>query len=478
MYSVLLIVVNACLLLLNANASPIRTTTVYDALQITPLPLPAESHPVQFLSLSSKLCKDNVRSAGCEPPARLPEKNEPEQQSEDHLVISSKLCKDNFRSAGCEPPARLTKRGEPAEPTLLCGKHCNIKAGECVCHHLNSEWPRIWRYPSRTISRRPEDKPAPTPTPTETSPTGHPHDLTRTFIWRAPSSLFGKFEGKPTSTPTPRETSSTGHPHDLTRTFIWRAPSSLFGKFEGKPTSTPTPRETSSTGHPHDLTRTFIWRAPSSLLRKFEGEAASIPTPTETLSNGDRQILEIIAVEAAGPHHTLSPRDNEEELRKRLQPRRPCRKGQACYKWQNTFPPPAEAELVSKTDIGHPTLSHRDDEAEPTLTQTSTAIQSPTPTTTMAPCDPLESECPENDRQYHWFGPPVHHPFGPAPAQHEKGIHKSPEKLCGANDQECRKNLHFPPTKSEEEERDVDIVIPSAASEVTIPICTLPPFLC
>lgn len=540
-FTVLLIVASLCLLLLNANASPIRTTTVYDALQITPLPLVTEPHPVNFLSLSSELCQDNVRSVGCEPPARLPEKNEPEQQSKDHLVISVMLCADNVRSAGCEPPARLTKRSEPAEATLLCGKHCNIIAGECVCHHLDSEWPRIWRYPSSTIVRRAEDKPTPTPTPTEISAAGHHVGPAFPFIWRGPSRLTGEIEDKPTPTPTPTptETSPTRYPHDLAWSFILRAPLSLLGKLEGKPTPTPTPTETSSIEHPHDPAWPNILLLPTQNVPKVEDKPASTPTPTptETSPNGYRPILGIIAVEAAEPHHTVSPRDNEEGLRKCHKGRDcnkwhntfpppaqagvvsntdishpTCHKGRDCNKWHNTFPPPAHAGVVSKTEIGHPTLSHRDNEAEPTAPKTSTTTQLPTPSTTMAPCDPINSECP--NPYYHHCDPTEHECFWdhlatkealsptptaaveecpendrqcqgsflPAP-HHEKGVHKSPEKLCGVNGQECRKNRHFPPTipptKTGEEKRDVDIVIPTYASEMTInPICTLPPFLC
>ena len=372
MYSVLLIVVNACLLLLNAKASPIRTTTVYDALQITPLPLAAESHRVRFLSLSFELCRDNVHSAGC------------------------------------EPPARLTKRSEPTEPALLCGgKNCNIIAGECVCHHLDPEWPRIWRYPSKTISRRPEDKPNPIPTPTEI------------------------------------ETSAAGH--TVEHAFPFVLDSRLIEEIEDKPTPTLKPVELSSEEY-----------------RRILGVMASEA-----------------AVKAAEAHHTLSSRDNEEELRK-------CHKSRDCNKWHNTFPPPAQPGVVSKTDIGHPTLSHRDDEAEPTATQTSTPIQTPTPTTTMPPCDPLESECPnpwlyrcnpvENDCIWETMMPATKEE--PSPTQ------TAVLQECPENDRQCQGHSLFepppyPPAKSEEEKRDVDVVIPSAASAMKInPECTLPPFLC
>ena len=157
-----------------------------------------------------------------------------------------------------------------------------------------------------------------------------------------------------------------------------------------------------------------------------------------------------------------------------------CHKGRHCDKQHNTFSPP-----------GH-TLSPRDGQAGPTATQTSGPIQTLTPTTTTAPCHPLDSECPnpyyrscdptehecfwdhaatkeepsptpttakkvcpEHDAQCLHLPtfpkydpvPPVH---PPPPAQHEKGVHTSPEKLCGANGQECRKDWHFPLTKTRE----------------------------
>ena len=43
------------------------------------------------------------------------------------------LCQDNVRSRGCEPPASLTKKEEHPVPTSLCGKHCTIIKGECIC---------------------------------------------------------------------------------------------------------------------------------------------------------------------------------------------------------------------------------------------------------------------------------------------------------------------------------------------------------
>ena len=425
MYSVLLIVANLCLLLLNTNASPIRTTTVYDALQITPAPLAAQSHLVNFLSLSSELCQDNVRSVGCEPPASLPEKTEPAQQSSSVL---------NVHSVGCELPVRH-------------GKHCNMIAGECVCHQLDPEWPNIWRYPSYTIERRAEDKPTPTPTPTrrETISIRLPHDLAGTSIWLAPLSLLTKIEGD------------------------------FLNQLEGKPTPTATSTETSSVGHPRDPAWPNNLFLPTQNVPEVENKPASTPTPTELSSEEERRILEA-ALEAAEAYHTLSPRDDDEELRK-------CPQGRYCNKLHMTLPPPAQPGVVSKTDISHPTLSHRDEEAQPTAPQpsTMTTVHIRTPTTTTAPCDPLASECP--NPYYQRCDPTEHECFWdhalPRPPQHEKGIHTSPEKLCGVNDQMCRKNWHLQPTKTGEEKRDVDIVIPSDMSAMTInPLCTTPPFLC
>ena len=499
---------------MNANASPIRTTMVYEALQITPSPLVKESHPVNFLSLSSQLCQDNVKKVGCEPPpARHPKTNKAEQQSKHRLAMSSMLCEDNVHSLGCEPPSMLTKRSEPAKPTSLGTEHCVIKTGVWVCHHLEPEWPRIWRYPTKTISRRAEDLQSPTQTPTETASIENPHGVALPFIWRGP----GDLEDDPTPTSAPTETASIKHPHDLAWSSNWIAVLSLLNKLGGIPTPTPTSTE-SSIEHPQNLTRPINWSAIESLVSKLEAltptatstetssiehpqepswpnilalptqnvarvedKSASTLTPTETLSNEVRRIPGLVAIDkafdaavaAAASSHTLSPRDNEEELRM-------CHKGRHCDKQHNAFSPP-----------GH-TLSPRDGEAEPTATQTSGPIQALTTTTTTAPCHPLDSECPnpyyrscdptehecfwdhaatkeepsptptpakkvcpEHDAQCLHLPtfpkydpvPPVH---PPPPAQHEKGVHTSPEKLCGANGQECRKDWHFPPTKTRE----------------------------
>ena len=592
MYSVLFFVASPCLLLLTANASPIRTTTVYEALQITPSPLVKESHPVNFLSLSSELCHDNVQSAGCEPPpARHSQKNKAEQQSKHRLAMSSMLCADNVHSLGCEPPSMLTKRSEPAKPTSLGTEHCVIKAGVWVCHHLDPEWPRIWRYPTKTISRRAEDLQSPTQAPTETASIELPHDLAYSSNWIAVLSLLNKLGGIPIPTSTPTETASVKHPHDLAYSSNWIAVLSLLNKLGAIPTPTPTPTEssienphnltrpinwsavesfvsnlkakmtrtaisteTASIEHPLNLTRPINWSAIESLVSKFEAKmnttatsikssiehplnltrpinwsaieslvskleakmtrtatstetssiehpqepswpnilalptqnvpkvedkSASTSTPTETLSNEARRILGLVALDkafdaavaAAATPHTLSPRDNEDELRV-------CHKDRGCQIRPNTFPPSAH------------TLSYKNDEAAPAATQTSSPMQTLTPTTTTTACHFLDSECPNPD--YHTCDPtehecfwdyaatkeepsptptpamkvcpedglpcvrdptiPKYHPVPPVhpppPAQHEKGVHTSPEKLCGANGQECRKDWHFPPTKT------------------------------
>lgn len=570
MYSVLLTVTTPCLLLFNANAIPIRTTTVYDALQITPAPLATQSHPANLLTLSSELCQDNVRSVGCEPPARLTQKTEPAQQSKDQSSTSSIL---NVHSVSCELPVRH-------------GKHCNMIAGECVCHQLDPEWPNIWRYPSYTIGRRAKDKSTSTSTPTDISAAGHHVDPAFPFIWRGP----GVIEDKPTVTPTPIPTEAVSIElyYETEGSSMWLGPLSLITKLEGdllsrlkgKPNPTATSTETSSIGHPVDP----AW--PNVLLPPTQGVPAITPTPTKLSSEEERRSLEVravaaagahhtnspastatptglsseqerqilaaaavkevealsseeerrilgvvaleaaaahqinspaststptelsseeerkilgvmaleaggvVALEAAGAHHTLSPRDNEEELRR-------------CPHGQCTYPSPAQPGMVSKTDISHPTLSHRNEEAQPTAPQpsTMTTIHIPTPTTTTPPCDPLVSECPnpyyqrcdpterecslDNATTKEKPSPtptptlPAIPRFYPRPPQHEKSIHTSPEKLCGANDKECRKNWPLPPTKTRVEELDANMVIPSDLSAFTRPpICDQPPFLC
>ncbi len=266
-------------------------------------------------------------------------------------------------------------------PASLCGEHCKIINGECICPHPDPAWPMI----------RPGIGPGIEP------------DL---------PIHFPEIEGEPTPTPT--------------------------------------------------------------------------PTPTEILAMGHRSILETRAVDGTEPHHSLSPRDNEGELL--------CHKIRGCNRWQGNLPP-AEAEVISKRDTDHLTLPYRNDEAEPTVTQTSTTTHSPKPTTLIGACDRRDvkclnrhhsyhcdaskgkcffdflpytaseerfptptagaKECPENDRQCQ--GSFLQ------PSQLEEDRHKNPEKLCGVNGQLCQGNRHFPPTRAEKEEkRNVDVVLPTA----------------
>lgn len=256
---------------------------------------------------------------------------------------------------------------------------------------------------------------------------------------------------------------------------------------------------------PHrDSTWPFIGPFIPLPITGVDGKPTPNPTPTKMTPLEHRPALETRALDGTKPHHTLSPRDNEEEL---------CHKNRGCNRWQGNLPP-TEAEVISKRDIDQPNLTYRDDAAEPTVTQASTATHLPTPATVIAPCDrrdvkclnrhhnyhcdpskrkcffdflphtaPEEpsptptaalKECPENDRQCQgsFLAPP----------QLEKDKHKNPEKLCGVDDRECQENGHFPPAKAEKEERrNVDIVLPTAngTSEVKPDVdCSGMPYLC
>ena len=127
-------------------------------------------------------------------------------------------------------------------------------------------------------------------------------------------------------------------------------------------------------------------------ITEIEGEPTAIPTPTEISSTGNHPTLEPRAVDGTEPHHTLSPRDNEEERRKPTGEGLCQHKERDCTRWHGILLP-TEGAAISKRDIGHPTLSHRNNEAEPTITQTSTTTHYPTPTTFPGPCDPGDENC-------------------------------------------------------------------------------------
>lgn len=136
------------------------------------------------------------------------------------------------------------------------------------------------------------------------------------------------------------------------------------------------------------------WPEPliTTTIMEIEGEPTPTPTPTEIPSTEDHSTLEERAVDGTEPHHTLFPRDNEEERRKPTGEGLCQHKEQDCTRWHGILLP-TEGAAISKRDIGHPTLSHRDNAAEPTITQTSTTTHSPTPTTFPGPCHPGDEKC-------------------------------------------------------------------------------------
>ena len=131
--SVLFLEVSIWLLLPISNASPLRATTVtVDESRLTPVAIPTEPQTNNFSSLSSMLCQDNVRSRGC------------------------------------EPPARLTKKDEPSAITSPFGNHCKMIKGECHCHPSHPAYRDVCRFPQYSI-RAVEATPTSVPTPTEIS---------------------------------------------------------------------------------------------------------------------------------------------------------------------------------------------------------------------------------------------------------------------------------------------------------------------
>ena len=136
------------------------------------------------------------------------------------------------------------------------------------------------------------------------------------------------------------------------------------------------------------------WPEPliTTTIMEIEGEPTPTPTLTEIPSTEDHSTLEERAVDGTELHHTLSPRDNEEERRKPTGEGLCQHKERDCTRWHGILLP-TEGAAISKRDIGHPTLSHRDNEAGPTITQTSTTTHSPTPTTFPGPCHPGDEKC-------------------------------------------------------------------------------------
>lgn len=195
-----------------------------------------------------------------------------------------------------------------------------------------------------------------------------------------------------------------------------------------------------------------------------DGDYDDDATPTKMSSLEYHQILETRAVDGTEPSHTLSPRDNEEELRVPMgvSPSGLCQhKEQDCTRWHGILLP-TEAAVMSKRDTDHH-FSHRAHAAEPTVTQTSTTTHFPTPTTAI-------KGCPENDRQCQgsFFGPP----------QLEEAKNKNPKMMCAMGDWECQNGIE-PPVK--EEKRDVDVVLPTATgtSELKPDVnCLGAPWLC
>ncbi len=190
--SVLFLEVSIWLLLPNVNASPLRATTTVDEFRMTQTPVPTEPQTINFSSVSSMFCQDNVRSKGC------------------------------------QPPASLAKKDEPSVPTPPYVKHCNFVHGECLCHPSHPGYRDIC-FPLRT-ARGVEATPIPIPTPTETSSMldwSHckdPHDSACSYVWGHPAS--DDFYFVQTFTPTEAELTptSTSIPFPTRRGLVMRDP--------------------------------------------------------------------------------------------------------------------------------------------------------------------------------------------------------------------------------------------------------------
>ena len=276
--------------------------------------------------------------------------------------------------------------------------------------------------------------------------------------------------------------------------------------------------------------RDTAWPEPliTTTITEIEGEPTPTPTPTEISSTEDHSTLEERAVDGTEPHHTLSPRDNEEERRKPTGEGLCQHKEQDCTRWHGILLP-TEGAAISKRDIGHPTLSHKDNETEPTITQSPTTTHLPTPTTFPGPCDPGDEKClieylielydscdasdtncflnsistevgsptppaavikcAKNDRRCPHFlrGPPLVDPSPPASLQPTERPYPTPEDPVTVDSQDedlqDEDSLDEDPwaKAKKEEKRDVDVVLPTASgtSELKPDVdCSGMPWLC
>ena len=125
----------------------------------------------------------------------------------------------------------------------------------------------------------------------------------------------------------------------------------------------------------------------------FVGPDGLIPPEEETYPGAtwdptpiDPQIIASLEKQ----HRTLELRADD---RKKPQPTFfLCHEDPECNKG-HAAPFTAEAAAISKRNIGHPTLSHRADDAEPTVTQISTTAHSPASTALIPACERDDVEC-------------------------------------------------------------------------------------
>ena len=131
----------------------------------------------------------------------------------------------------------------------------------------------------------------------------------------------------------------------------------------------------------HDTPWPFV--GPDGLIppeeETFPGATVDLtPIDPQIIASLEKQhrTLELRAVDQKKPQPTFFLCHEDPE----------CNKGHAA-------PFTAEVTGMSKRAIGHPTLSHRADDAEPTVTQISTTAHSPAPTALIPACERDDVEC-------------------------------------------------------------------------------------
>ena len=166
----------------------------------------------------------------------------------------------------------------------------------------------------------------------------------------------------------------------------------------------------------HDTPWPFV--GPDGLIppeeETFPGATVDLtPIDPQIIASLEKQhrTLELRAVDQKKPQPTFFLCHEDPE----------CNKGHAA-------PFTAEVTGMSKRAIGHPTLSHRADDAEPTVTQISTTAHSPAPTALIPACERDDVECLNDNAE-------------PTPTQTSSTTHSpvptAPIPACACDDVNC-----------------------------------------